>query len=71
MIIETIFSIPGMGTLIVTAINQRDYPVVQSGAVFLAISFSLCMLIVDLLYAAVDPRIKAQYAGRKKVKKRA
>lgn len=73
MVIETIFSIPGMGTLIVTAINQRDYPVVQSGAIFLAIAFSLCMLIVDLLYAAVDPRIKSQYAGggKRRAKKNA
>lgn len=74
MVIETIFGIPGMGTLIVTAVNQRDYPVVQTGAIFLAISFSLIMLLVDLLYAAVDPRIKARYSAqgkRKKVKKNA
>ena len=70
MIIETIFSIPGMGTLIINAVNNRDYPVVQAGAIFLAVVFSFCMLVVDLLYAAVDPRIKAQYeTGRKKVKK--
>lgn len=66
MVIETIFSIPGMGTLIINAVNGRDYPVVQIGAVFLAIAFSFCMLGVDLMYAAVDPRIKAQYAGRKR-----
>lgn len=69
MIIETVFSIPGMGTYIITAVNNRDYPVVQGGTIFLAITFSLCMLAVDLLYAAVDPRIKAQYASSKKVKK--
>ena len=70
MIIETIFGIPGMGDLIINAVNGRDYPVVQIGAIFLAIAFSFCMLGVDLLYAAVDPRIKAKYAGkaRKKVK---
>ena len=69
MIIETVFAIPGMGTYIITAVNNRDYPVVQGGTIFLAITFSICMLVVDLLYAAVDPRIKAQYAGKKKVKK--
>ncbi len=69
MIIETVFAIPGMGTYIITAVNNRDYPVVQGGTIFLAITFSLCMLVVDLLYAAVDPRIKAQYAGSKKPKK--
>lgn len=68
MIIETIFSIPGMGTYIITAVNNRDYPIVQGGTIFLAITFSLCMLAVDLLYAAVDPRIKAQYASSKKSK---
>ena len=72
MIIETIFSIPGMGTLIVQGVNQRDYPVVQAGAIFLAIAFSLIMLVVDLLYAAADPRIKARYSAQgKKVKKHA
>ena len=70
MVIETIFAIPGMGQLIITAVNSRDYPVVQSGSIFLAIVFSLCMLAVDLLYAAVDPRIKAQYS-KGKVRKKA
>lgn len=71
MIIETVFSVPGMGTYIIGAVNNRDYPIVQGGTIFLAISFSLCMLAVDLLYAAVDPRIKAQYASNKKRKKAA
>lgn len=73
IIIETVFSIPGMGNYIIGAVNNRDYPVVQGGTIFLAITFSLCMLLVDLLYAAVDPRIKAQYAGgsKKKPKKEA
>ena len=72
MIIETIFSIPGMGTLIVQGVNQRDYPVVQAGAIFLAIAFSLIMLVVDLLYAAADPRIKARYSAQgKQVKQHA
>lgn len=69
MVIETIFGIPGMGQFIITGVNQRDYPVVQSGSIFLAIVFSLCMLGVDLMYAAADPRIKAQYSKKgKKVK---
>ena len=70
MVIETIFAIPGMGTLIINAVNTRDYPVVQIGSIVVAIVFSICMLIVDILYAAVDPRIKAQYSSKKrKVKK--
>lgn len=70
MIIETVFSIPGMGTYIIGAVNNRDYPIVQGGTIILAITFSLCMLAVDLLYAAVDPRIKAQYTASKRRRKR-
>jgi len=70
MVTETLFVIPVMGQFIITGVNNRDYPVVQAGSVFLAIVFSFSMLMVDLLYAAVDPRIKAQYARKsKKVKK--
>ena len=69
MVIETIFSLPGMGMYVINAVNNRDYPVVQGGAIVLAIAFSLAMLLIDLLYAAVDPRIKAQYASAKKAKK--
>lgn len=66
MVIETIFAIPGMGSYIVSGVNNRDYPVVQASAIFLAIVFSICMLGVDLIYAAVDPRIKARYGKKKR-----
>ena len=71
LIIETIFAIPGMGTYMVGAINGRDYPVVQSCVIVLGIVFSICMLLVDIAYAYVDPRIKAQYEamGAKGAKK--
>lgn len=68
MIIETIFSVPGMGSYIIGAVNNRDYPIVQGGTIVLAIVFSLAMLLIDLVYAAVDPRIKAQYSRAKKSK---
>lgn len=58
---ESIFSIPGVGSLMIQAIRQRDYPVVQGGVLFIALSFSLVNLLVDILYAFIDPRIKAQY----------
>lgn len=58
---ESIFSIPGIGRLMVESIKMRDFPVVQGGVLFVAISFSLVNLLVDLLYAYVDPRIKSQY----------
>jgi len=65
VVVETIFSIPGIGSYMITGVNGRDYPVVQGSVVFLAIAFGLIMLLVDLLYAAVDPRIKSQYVGKK------
>lgn len=65
LILETIFGIPGVGTYIITGVNSRDYPVIQGGVIFLAIAFGLMMLLVDLAYAFVDPRIKAQYMGKR------
>lgn len=58
---ESIFSIPGVGRLMVDSIKSRDFPVVQGGVLFIAITFSIINLFVDILYAYVDPRIKSQY----------
>src|SRR5699024_1165108 len=55
---ETIFGWPGIGTYIYEAIQARDYPVVQSGILIIATIFVLINLVVDLLYAVFDPRIK-------------
>ncbi|MET3290139.1 ABC transporter permease [Brevibacillus fluminis] len=55
---ETIFGWPGVGRYIYTAIGNRDYPVIQSGILVIATIFVLINLLVDLLYAYVDPRIK-------------
>lgn len=62
VVIEQIFSIPGIGMYMLNAINGRDYPVVQGGVVILAATTSIIMLITDLVYAWIDPRIKAQYS---------
>ncbi|MCH1982039.1 ABC transporter permease [Ruminococcus sp. OA3] len=71
LILETIFQIPGVGLYIISAVSNRDYPIVQGGTIFLAIAFSFIMLAVDLIYASVDPRIRAQYTGGKRRKKHA
>lgn len=55
---ETIFGWPGVGRYIYTAIGTRDYPVIQSGILVIATIFVLINLLVDLLYAYIDPRIK-------------
>ncbi|MBQ3394795.1 MAG: ABC transporter permease, partial [Synergistaceae bacterium] len=57
---ESIFAVPGVGRLMVNAIMSRDYPMVQGGVLFIAITFSIVNLLVDLLYAYIDPRIKAE-----------
>jgi ABC-type dipeptide/oligopeptide/nickel transport system permease component len=54
---ETIYSLPGLGRLMVDSILSRDYPVVQAGALFIAGLFVMVNLVVDILYAALDPRI--------------
>lgn len=66
MICETCFSIPGIGTYMVSGIKNRDYPAVQGAVLYTSIVFGFIMLAVDILYAFVDPRIKAQYASGKK-----
>jgi len=58
VIIEQIFGLPGLGWFLLNAIYQRDYPSVQAGVLILATIFVLTNLIVDLLYAVLDPRIK-------------
>ena len=71
VITESIFKIPGMGSLMVTAINNRDYPTIMGVTLVIAI-FVCCMnLLVDLAYAAIDPRIKAQFSGGSKRRKKA
>lgn len=61
VIIESVFSIAGIGTYLVNGINSRDYPIVQGSIIYIAFIFAFIMLITDLIYAYVDPRIKAQY----------
>jgi peptide/nickel transport system permease protein len=58
VILETIFSIPGMGTLIAEGVRQRDYPVVMGCVIVFAAVFILVTIIVDLLYGVIDPRVR-------------
>lgn len=64
-VIESVFSVPGVGLYMLNAINMRDYPVVRACVLFFAVFTALVMLAVDLIYAFIDPRIKAQYSGGK------
>ncbi|MDL2327776.1 ABC transporter permease [Ruminococcaceae bacterium OttesenSCG-928-A11] len=68
---ETIFSWPGLGRFMVDSIKSKDMPMVLGSVLFLAVVYSVVNLLVDILYAYVDPRIKSQYkagGGRKKKK---
>lgn len=68
LVVETVFSIPGLGKYMMDAINQRDYPSIRGTVIFLAIAFSIVMLAVDIMYAFIDPRIKGQYQSKKRGK---
>ncbi len=59
---ETVFSLPGLGTLMIGAIKQKNEPVVLGSLITFAIIFSIVNLLVDILYAFIDPRIKSGYA---------
>lgn len=60
VIIEQVFSLPGVGRLVIGAILSRDFPVIQGGLLFLAVIYLTVNLVVDLLYAVVDPRVRLQ-----------
>ena len=62
VVTETVFSWPGVGRQLVDGINQRDLPVVLGFIVMTAIVTCIINLLLDVIYAYVDPRIKAQYA---------
>jgi peptide/nickel transport system permease protein len=58
VIIEVIFGLPGLGRLLVDAISNRDYPMLQGTVLFIAAMFVVVNLVVDLTYAMIDPRIR-------------
>ena len=58
VVTEIVFNIPGLGRLVVSAILRRDYPVVQGVILVTAVAYVLINLMVDLVYALIDPRIR-------------
>lgn len=65
-VIENIFSIPGVGQYMLNGINSMDFPVIRGSVIVLSLFSALSVLLMDLVYAMVDPRIKAQYASGKR-----
>ena len=58
MVVETVFTVGGLGTKFVSSINNQDYPMIMATTIFLATLMVVANLICDLLYKLVDPRIK-------------
>ena len=61
VVVESVFSINGLGTLLITGIRMKDTPTVMAALMFVTLTFSLINLAVDIIYAFIDPRIKSQY----------
>ena len=68
VIIEAVFSLPGLGKHIVTAILQRDLPVVMGCTIFLSMVFMIIILAIDIAYASMDPRIRRRFSGNSTTK---
>jgi peptide/nickel transport system permease protein len=58
IVTETVFNVPGLARYLVTALTERDYPIVQNLVMFVATTVVLINFLVDMLYAVLDPRIK-------------
>ena len=66
VLVETVFSWPGIGRLLVDCIGLKDTPVVVACVLVLATMFTIINLCIDILYAFLDPRIRAQYKSAKR-----
>jgi len=64
VVIESVFGMAGIGTLLLSAIRSKDIPVVMGSVIFMSFMFTFVTLLVDLSYAVIDPRIKSQYARK-------
>jgi ABC-type dipeptide/oligopeptide/nickel transport system permease component len=58
VVVETVFAFPGVGRYLIQAVNNRDFPAVQSGVLFVSLTFVTVNFLVDALYATIDPRIR-------------
>ena len=65
VVAEKLFSVPGIGSLIVERITYKDEPIIIAGTILISICFTLVMLLVDIIYAFIDPRIRAKYTNKR------
>ncbi len=64
IVIESVFAMPGIGTLMVAAVRTKDTPIVMASVLFVALLAGIINLIVDVLYVYIDPRLKSQFAKK-------
>lgn len=67
VLVESVFSLPGIGKYVVDSINYKDYPAVQGTVLFIGFNCVIINLAIDIIYCFIDPRIKIQYSRKKKV----
>lgn len=65
MVIEQVFAIPGLGKFLIESLQNRDYPVIQGGVLLISAVYSIVILITDLLYTWIDPRLRSMFNGKK------
>jgi len=65
LVIEMIFSIPGLGQYMIAALTNRDYPAIQGSTLFMSAIFCVVILLIDIAFAFIDPRIRSQYVRAK------
>ena len=66
LVAEMIFSLPGLGSYTLTSLQNRDYPAIQGSVLFLSVVFCTIILLIDVTFAFIDPRIRAQFAKRRR-----
>lgn len=66
MIVEVIYSVPGLGNYMISGLSARDYPVILATSFFMAVVFSIVILLIDIIFAFIDPRVRSQYIRKKK-----
>ena len=64
IMIEAVFAIPGMGSLLINSVRGKDTPMVMANVLFVAVMAGVINLIVDVIYTFVDPRVKSRFAGK-------
>ncbi len=69
MIVESVFALPGLGTLAVDSVNMMDIPMVMGEVLFISVIIGVANLLVDVLYVYIDPRLKSQYVSNSRKKR--